>query len=134
MTLTGPIVLLIYGCTRPFYVTERIDCGGGRCIEILRPTRFCDVGQAVSYRFTGMKDWDNPVQFATWSCGDNWELRVWKSDDGEIVGVAYDKFPRALKILVDFKSGESWPASLNGAEEMLARLRAKNGALRLKPE
>ncbi|MCU0877852.1 MAG: hypothetical protein MUF06_08725 [Pirellulaceae bacterium] len=65
ITLNGPIVLVIYGCTQPFYVTEQIDCGGGRYIEILRPNDFCEKGESVFYRFTAMKNWENPVQFAT---------------------------------------------------------------------
>jgi hypothetical protein len=133
VTLTGPIVFLIYGCTRPYYVSQRIDCGGGRYIEILRPNEFCDNAEPVSYRFTGMKNWDNPVQFAYWPCGYIPAIRVWKSDDGEIAGIAYEGSARALKILVDFESGESWPANPNAAEEMLDRLRVKHGALRLDP-
>jgi hypothetical protein len=134
VTLTGPIVFLIYSCTRPQYVSQRIDCGDGRYIEILRQNEFCGKGEWVYYRFPGMTNWDNPVQFSTWNCGSDPELRVWKSDDGEIAGIAYEGSAGALKILVDFESGESWPANPSAVEEMLDQLRAKNGALRLDPE
>jgi hypothetical protein len=100
---------VIYGCTRSFYVEQRINCGGGRYIEILRPNEFCDEASRVYYQFTGMKDGGIPPSFNVRGCG-GYATRVWKSEDGDVVGIATDLSPDEIEILVDFKAGNSWPA------------------------
>jgi hypothetical protein len=133
ITLTGPIVLLVYGCTRPFYIEQRIDCGGGRYVTILRPNEFCDNASRVYYQITGMKDGGISRSFDVWGCGIT-KTRVWKSDDGDVIGIAAEFAPDEIEILVDFKTGESWPADWDrqvdaGARDMLSQLNATNGPL-----
>jgi len=134
VSAAGPVFYAGYSLTRPFFVVERVNCGGGRYVELLRPNGFCDKAGSVHYRFSGMKDYDSPPSFTIWGCGYDPKIAVIAAEQGNLVAIATADEPDEIHILIDFAAGTSWPRSWSGKvdalpRDMLARLRRERGEL-----
>lgn len=137
VSVCGPCVFVLVQCSQPFWVYERLHCGPGRYVEILRPREFCDQAQFVNYRVPGITDRDKPPRFSVWSCGSSPQMIVIHAAGGDVVGIADADHPDELAILVDFKSRVAWPPTWSGkvnpdARRMLNLLRDEHGELWLK--
>lgn len=133
VTVVGPCFYLTYSYSGPYVVLQRIDCGRGRYLEVLRPNEFfCDRAEPVYYRVSGIAHGDSPPGFAYWSCGWRPTIGVMTADGDEIAAAYDEESSDELLILVDFKKGRTWPATNarkvdEYAREMLKRLRLEHG-------
>lgn len=136
VTLAAIASFVLYFLTRDHFLICRLDCGNARRIELLAPNRFCDQGEPVYYRFSGMASGE-PIYFSVWGCGSNRTPKLFRAENGNLIGVA-TFWPDQLDIIVDFKARLSWPprADHGNAREvndevrnMLERLPRENGQL-----
>jgi hypothetical protein len=78
-----------------------------------------------------MHDPKSPPSFAMWDCGSEPNLRDLRCE-GDLVALVESS--DEILILIDFKTGKSWPASWTrkvdpSAEAMLERMRRAHGEL-----
>jgi hypothetical protein len=134
LTVVGPVVYLVYSLTRPYFVYDRIDCGGGRYVALLMRNEFCDVAAPAYYRVSGMPHREAPPSFAMRGCGDSTPMVMRTADGGNIVALASADFDDEILILIDFRQRQAWPPTWSRevddtARRMLERLRAEHGEL-----
>ena len=133
VTLAAVVRYAGYLMAKPHYVVKRFDCGPGQWIELLAPNQFCERGETIRYRFTGMRP-AAPRAFDMWKCGKRPAMRLVTAEKGRLVGIASGESHDELHIMVDFKAGRGWPAHGGlivdeHARDMLNRLRREQGDL-----
>lgn len=130
VTLAALASYVGYLLTRPYWVIMRVDCGNGRWIELLEPNGFRDGSGPVHYQFSDMKLAEPPA-FEVWGCGALPPIQVVTAEGGELVALATAD---ELHVVVDFKSGLSWPPNYSrkvddNVRRMLGRLRRERSEL-----
>lgn len=116
------------------YHVATFDCGHGRKI-IVTAESYWEIAQSVHYRVVV----DGQTVVPTWSFDliqpdEKVQYDLVTAEKGELAAVVSDRSGGELRILHDFRTGESWPANDVGQKtllETLGRLRAENPGVRI---
>ena len=101
---------IVWLFTRPYWTVQRVDCGNGRMVTLLRPNELCDVGGPVHFDLPDITP-GNPPAFAMWSCGSDPDLVCRQLASSETVVLVDSHSESHVYIMIDYQTGWYWPST-----------------------